>query len=319
MRQTDFKFFRKLTAIGVVTLPAFSLTPYIPLSARITDLPSHFVLQYAIGAILGSFIVLLLKMPRVYLVLPGIAFALNVATLAPYLDRAPPQTIAESKTFKVLQVNTLYLNRDTERLEALIRRENPDIITAVETNDAFAAMFKSLADLYPHQDIHPRGDARGLAVLSKFPLRDVAVSIFDEPVTPAHSFTVSAHGQNIRFVSLHPYTPLRTLARRDAHMRAVAKAYAAPQNTPLVVAGDFNATPWSPVMKTFMRQTGLKSARAGHGILPTWPTFLPASFLRIPIDHILVSDHLHILRYTLGDNTGADHLPTIAVIGINTP
>ena len=72
-------------------------------------------------------------------------------------------------------------------------------------------------------------------------------------------------------------------------------------------------------MKKFMHQTGLQSARAGRGALPTWPTFLPATFLRIPIDHILVSDHLRVISHTLGDNTGSDHLPTIAVIGVNTP
>ncbi|HEX2753383.1 MAG TPA: endonuclease/exonuclease/phosphatase family protein [Alphaproteobacteria bacterium] len=319
MQQTDFKFFRRLTTLGVVTLLAFSLTPYIPFSVSITDLPSHFVLQYAIGAVIGSFVVLLLKMPRLYLVLLGIAFALNMATLAPYLGKTPSPAAADMKTFKVLQVNTLYLNRNTERLEALIRAEEPDIITAVETNDAFAAMFKTLADIYPHQDIHPRSDARGLAVLSKFALQDIAVRIFDEPVTPAHTFTVSVEGQSIRFVSMHPFTPTRNLKRRDAHMFAIAKTYAAPQATPLVITGDFNATPWSPAMKTFMQQTGLKTARQGRGVLPTWPTFLPATFLRIPIDHILVSEHLRVIRHTLGGNTGSDHLPTIAVIGIHTP
>jgi endonuclease/exonuclease/phosphatase (EEP) superfamily protein YafD len=319
MQETDFKFFRRLTALGVVTLLAFSLAPYIPLSVSLTDLPSHFVLQYAICAVIGSFIVLLLKMPRIYLVLLGLAFALNMATLAPYLGTTPPPAATGLKTFKVLQVNTLYLNRHTEKLEALIRAEEPDIITAVETNDTFAAMFKTLADIYPHQDIHPRSDARGLAVLSKFPLQDVAVTVFAEPATPAQTFGVTIHGQTIRFVSMHPYTPTRNLQKRDAHLFAIAKAYAAPHDTPLVITGDFNATPWSPAMKKFMHQTGLKNARRNQAILPSWPRWLPASFLRIPIDHILVSDHLRVISYTLGDSTGSDHLPTIAVIGVNTP
>lgn len=316
MQQTDFKFFRTLTAIGVVTLFVFSLTPYIPLSVRIIDLPSHFVLQYTIGAVIGSFIVLLLKMPRIYLALLALAFVLNMVTLAPYLGTPQPQPDTGLKTFKVLQVNTLYLNRNTERLETLIRRENPDIITAVETNDAFAAMFKTLADVYPHQDIHPRADARGLAVLSKFPLQDVAVTVFAENTTPAQTFAVSIHGQTIRFVSIHPFTPTGNLEKRDAHMHAVAKAYAAPQDMPLVITGDFNATPWSPAMKIFMSQTGLKDARAERGTLPTWPTFLPTSYLRIPIDHILVDPRLGVLEYRLGAPIGSDHLPTIGIFSL---
>lgn len=316
MQQTGFKFFRRLTAIGIWMLLAFSITPYIPLSVTYIDLPSHFVLQYVIAAVIGICLALLFKMRRGYFLLLGFAFILNMATLAPYLDRSATVHATAPKTFKFLQVNTLYLNRRTALLESQIRAENPDIITVVEANPAFAAMFKTLADLYPYQDIHPRSDARGLAVLSKFPLQDVAVSFFDEPNTPAQTFTARIHGTSIRFVSVHPYTPIRTLDKRDTHMTAVAKAYAAPQETPLVITGDFNATPWSPAMKQFMRDTALHSAREGHGILPTWPRWLPGAFLRIPIDHVLVSDPLRVVDYRLGADTGADHLPTIAVIAV---
>ena len=316
MQQTDFKFFRRLTALGIWVLTAFSLTPYIPLSVTAIDLPSHFVLQYAVAAVIGFCLALLFKMSRINFALLGLAFILNIATLSPYIDRGAPVDTAGLKTFKLMQVNTLYLNRRTQLLEDQIRQENPDIITVVEANDDFAALFKTLSDLYPHQDVHPRKDARGLAVLSKFPLQDVAVTVYAEPVTPAHTFAVTMHGKTIRFVSMHPYTPVRNLDKRDAHMAAIAKAYAAPQETPLVIAGDFNATPWSPAMKQFMRKTDLQNARQGRGILPTWPRWLPSAFLRIPIDHVLVSDHLRVLDYKLGADTGADHLPTIAVIAL---
>lgn len=68
-------------------------------------------------------------------------------------------------------------------------------------------------------------------------------------------------------------------------------------------------------MKNFMHQTGLQNARAGRGVLPTWPTFLPATFLRIPIDHILVDPRLSVLDYRLGPSIGSDHLPTIGIFG----
>lgn len=314
MQQTDFKFFKRLTALGIWTLTLFSLTPYIPLSITLTDLPSHFVLQYVVAVIVGLILALLFKMRRRYFILLGFSFILNIATLAPYIDRSAPIDTAGLKTFKIMQVNTLYLNHNTALLEEQIRQENPDIITVVEANDNFVTMFKALTDLYPHQDAHPRNDARGLAVLSKYPLEAVAVTAYAEPVTPAQTFSVTIHDKPIRFVSMHPYTPVRNLDKRDAHMAAIAKAYAAPQETPLVIAGDFNATPWSPAMKQFMRDTGLQNARQGRGILPTWPRWLPHAFFRIPIDHVLVSDQLRVIDYKLGTDTGADHLPTITVI-----
>lgn len=311
VHKASFAFFRHLTALGIITLLAFSITPYIPLSVRLTDLPSHFVLQYAMAAVIGAVIVLLLKMPRVYLGMLGAAFALNMVTLVPYLPRGQTVITADLATFKILQVNTLFLNRNTKPLETLIRAESPDIITAVETNDAFAKMFKTLSDIYPYQDIYPRKDAHGLAVLSRFPLDEKAIGLYAEPATPAQSFTVTLHGQKIRFLSMHPYTPTGNLKKRDAHIFAVAEAYAAPQDTPLIITGDFNATPWSPVMKKFIGTTNLRHARRGFGLLPSWPVFLPASFLRIPIDHIFVDKRLMVLDYRLGGPIGSDHLPTI--------
>lgn len=310
---TPSPFLRRVAALKIVTLFAFSLTPYVPLSIRVIDLPSHFVLQYAIGAVLLGFVALWLRMKHRFLYLLGAAFILNMVTLAPYIDRNTPAATA-AKSFKVLQVNTLYLNKNTKPLQALIEKEAPDIITAVEVNDTFADMLKTLAGVYPYQSTLPQNrNARGLAVLSKIPLEDKSIILFSETHVPAQAFSVLIDGRMVDFLSLHPFTPIRTLDKRDADLRAAAKNYAAPHRNPLVITGDFNATPWSPIMKQFTATTGLRHARENHGLLPSWPVWLPFSFLRIPIDHIFVSPEIKVLDYRLGDDIGSDHLPTIGV------
>lgn len=309
---TPRSFLQRLTILAIIVLFLFSIAPYVPLSIRLTDLPSHFVLQYAIGTVVLGVLALLLKIKRRYLCLIGFAFILNFASLAPYIDRTAATTATDS--FTVLQVNTLYLNKNTKPLQDLIETEKPDIITAVEVNDAFAAMFQSLADAYPHQFVVPQNNnARGLAVLSKFPLKNKSVLFFSEARVPAQAVSLSLRGRTVDVLSLHPFTPINGLAQRDADLRAAGAAVAPPRKNPLIVTGDFNATPWSPIMRQFMATARLRAARRGHGILPSWPVFLPANILRIPIDHVFVSEGIEVLDYRLGRPIGSDHLPTLGV------
>ena len=65
-----------------------------------------------------------------------------------------------------------------------------------------------------------------------------------------------------------------------------------------------------------MRQTGLDNARKGFGLLPTWPAFMPWPFLRIPIDHCLVSPDIRVIRMRTGRTIGSDHLPIIVDMAI---
>ena len=63
-----------------------------------------------------------------------------------------------------------------------------------------------------------------------------------------------------------------------------------------------------------LKQFGLLNARRGHGLIPSWPTFLP--FLMIPIDHCLVSPDASVVDIDSGPDIGSDHLPIFVKLGI---
>jgi endonuclease/exonuclease/phosphatase family metal-dependent hydrolase len=76
---------------------------------------------------------------------------------------------------------------------------------------------------------------------------------------------------------------------------------------PLVVAGDFNLTPFSPYFGDLLQPTGLRDARRPFGLHATWPAWpLP---LWIPIDHCLVGARTRAVRVATGPTTGSDHWP----------
>ena len=80
----------------------------------------------------------------------------------------------------------------------------------------------------------------------------------------------------------------------------------------VLLLGDLNASVWGRHYRHFEDATGLRNARRGKGILPTWPTFMPPAM--IPIDHVLVSSRIGIADIKTGPRIGSDHLPLIVTV-----
>ncbi len=103
---------------------------------------------------------------------------------------------------------------------------------------------------------------------------------------------------------------------RQAQIRALIGAewlVRAGTALPLVVCGDFNATPLSPVYRHLAR--GLRDAQgASRRSSPTWP----ASFPLLRIDHLFVSSDLPVVSCTVARDATArrasDHLPVVAEV-----
>jgi endonuclease/exonuclease/phosphatase (EEP) superfamily protein YafD len=306
------EFSKREVASYSAALALLSTAAYLPsLSLQILDLPSHFVLQYAIAAPLVALLVYFLKMHwRFYVVLAAI-FLLNIGQLLPYIG-TPSAPAASTKPLKILQINVFVLNTEPEKLKKLIEDEQPDLIIGTEVNDTFADMFRSLKKEYPYQDL-PKGQQ--FAAVSKTPLENARIAYFDRRAIPTHLFSLRYHGERLNFVSVHTATPIWSIESRDTTFENIANALKKKMPADLVIAGDFNATPFCPAMKKLLADAHVTSSRAGHGILPSWPAFLP-SFLRIPIDHVLLGPGLVALDHHIGPSVHSDHMPSIVTIAL---
>ena len=113
-------------------------------------------------------------------------------------------------------------------------------------------------------------------------------------------------------VAVHTLPPTRSdNARLRNRQLADAGRIAQTQTAPVIVVGDLNATEWSPPFGDLLRSANLRDARTGFGLQPTWPTFARLSLLQIPIDHCLISEGLHVKKFTRGPHVGSDHLPIV--------
>ena len=208
---------------------------------------------------------------------------------------------------RVAHANLWGGNQQHERALAWLRRERPDIVVLTEVTPAWAAALSGLADLYPHRRLDGMGD---IAILSVWPWQ--AIELRDKPPGQLAMARVGTPAGPLTVVGTHPIVPAtpELTSKRDRLIHYIASR-SAQHDEPLVVLGDFNATPWSRPMRALVRDTSL---RYGPGAwVSTWPTRIPRPF-GVAIDHILAGNGCRVIERRHGEQIGSDHWPVTARI-----
>lgn len=304
-----------LPAVGLlaVTVAGWCRWHWIP------ELAGHFSWYWLCGAAAGLLAAVFAGRwwTRVGL---AVAVAVNAWPLLPYwlpadgprLEGAARAAATEvpALTVSIISLNLLASNRDADRVVAYLRDRRADLVGLLEVDDFWAAATERLADLYPRRLVVPRNDNFGIALLSRLPL-DAVHDVTFAAAVPTIVADVRHAGGDFTFIATHPPSPVRgDLSRlRDAQLRDIAD-FVATADRPCIVAGDFNATPWSAACREFAARSGLRDTAVGRGVQSTWNArlWLP----RIPIDHVFAPPGTTVIRRAVGPDVGSDHLPVEA-------
>jgi endonuclease/exonuclease/phosphatase (EEP) superfamily protein YafD len=210
-----------------------------------------------------------------------------------------------------MQANVLGSNKKYSAFAKAVSEAQPDIITVQELTEEWRNQIQDLHSEYPYQKTVPRPGGAGMALLSRYPFEDVEALTLDASTHLAILANVNVEGTEVTVLSLHPPTPIRTdkFLNRNEQFNRAASILRATNGTKFLI-GDLNTSMWSPYFTDLMRDSGLRDARVGFGLIPSWPMPLPA-FLQLPIDHCLVSDDVVVERIKAGGRTGSDHRPLI--------
>jgi len=284
------------------------------------DLASHFRSTWLLLAIVGLGASLRWR-SAVAAVCLAVAAAGNVVEMLPYWlpARSDPVAAADlTRRVVVVAANVHSQNDDPTAAAAYLRARRPDVAAVVEVDPAWGDALEGLADVFPHRVVWPRTDNFGVAVLSRWPLKDVDVVEFGAPGHPSIVATVHADAGPFRFIATHPSPPFDgpATAALTTHLAGVAAAAAA-SPLPCVVAGDLNATPWSRPFRQLVANGGLRDTALGRGVQATWNARFPAP--RIPIDHILGPPGAVVLARKVGPDIGSDHFPVEAELVLPAP
>ncbi len=279
------------------------------------DVLSHFNLQYGIGLIICFVGLIFMPDRRHYAfgLLP--ALLINGVILAPYfLPLAPPATAATT-SLRVATLNVSAKNKDYEATIAYLQEYQPDIVMLTEAEpELMTALNRSVSELYPYILDESVSGTFGLALLSQYPfvtartvpLLETSTSGWQRQLLRAE---IEWQGSTVTVYGAHPLPPLsgRWAEWRNTELQII-QTMLADDLGPLILLGDFNASPWAYPMRRLTEGTSLYHAAHGFGIGPTWYYLLFGA----PLDHILVSSTWRALLYDVNDDVGSDHYPVMA-------
>lgn len=283
------------------------------------DLAVHFRLQYAAAALIG---LLVLGWARRWLWAGAalVALAANGFAAAPLLGggtviRGAVAEPPPEMPLRIASINVLFHNSHYDRVAAFLRGARPDAAVLVEITPRWRAALAPLRDQFPWQYYaqghESRGsDSHGTLLLSRWPIEHIETVPMGPHADPTVAAALSVRGRTLHLIGVHPSWPLgpAVSAERNQELsRLAALARATP--APLIMAGDFNVTAFSPHFQEFVAQSGLQWAAHGAGWQPTWPTFLPVG--GIEIDHAFVSSGIAVRRFARGPGIGSDHRPIL--------
>jgi endonuclease/exonuclease/phosphatase (EEP) superfamily protein YafD len=299
-----------LIALG---LAAFTVAALLRSDAWLVDLVESFRPHLLVAAIVGLALAPTIRgaWRRATIAMFVGCLVVNGATIVGTVRAAtpPPQEARGGIRLKIVTANLLWSNAQHQRLRDWLRAEAPDIVVTQETTTRWAIEIDRLDGLLPHRRLP--GPLDDLAILSRHPFDMTEAPAIRTHGTLAMARIAIGH-RSLDLMALHASVPASPAGRaaRDAMFEDIAR-FARRTRHPLIVAGDFNATPWNRSMRAMVRESPLRHAPGFWR--PTWTAYVP-HWMGIPIDHVLAASDCRVVDRRVGPDIGSDHRPVVATV-----
>jgi endonuclease/exonuclease/phosphatase (EEP) superfamily protein YafD len=231
-----------------------------------------------------------------------------------------PTADENSPIYKVMSRNLFGVNARMDEVAEAIAAEDPDIVVLQEYFPWQARRLEPLIrENYPFRVRCTGGKRANIALLSKIPF-EVLLSAdcpkIDDPSVRTSRIAVRMKpesGEAFTVVTTHLDWPIPE-PRKTAQIADLLPALATLPG-PLLIAGDFNATPWSYSFRQFIVDAGLSRHTRNLFTYPVLWHYLGRwrpVFPFLPLDHLMTRGNIAVLDLRTGDAAGSDHLPLIS-------
>jgi endonuclease/exonuclease/phosphatase (EEP) superfamily protein YafD len=288
------------------------------LAGRMGDLWIHFdvfaqltvhFLIVAVGFLLGIVMPRARVLTAMVLILAsflGISIWTHMVSAGPRIVSTPG---AQEVPLRLLQFNTWYDNGRIDEIVGELERNDADVVTLLEFGPNKKPILERMRSRYPYQYSCLAIDYCNLVLLSKYPFAEPPQARVNWDGPPYVQAKFGPELGNLTLFGIHTlrFPHQRAQFTQLANLSKLIET----QPAPLVVMGDFNATPFSRQIRTFAQRTGLQRLT----YLPSWPARFQLP--QLAIDHIFVSSGIRVLEdERTGQNAGSDHHPITLTIGI---
>ncbi|MBT8164941.1 MAG: endonuclease/exonuclease/phosphatase family protein [Acidimicrobiia bacterium] len=289
-------------AVGIVVVLG-TLLGFLGRASWVFDLVGNFRFQYLWLGVL-ALIALIWNRWWIPVGVVAVAVAINVLAVGPYwwgsiADPTGPERLT------IVHLNTAAGNPEKERVVDFVRTAEADVILLAEVTPA-------LLDLLEEADLEfqpvagtPARTRVGLLALTRDPSVTGRLTNLGVSEVPAVLLNLDLGDEPIEMLGFHTSSPgreARSSARDD--QLAGAGRRVLERESPMVLIGDFNATPWTGAFRDLL-DTGLIDGQRGRGVAGSWPAGWGP--FKIPIDHALHTPELTTTSFSFGESAGSDH------------
>ncbi|MEM6885150.1 MAG: endonuclease/exonuclease/phosphatase family protein, partial [Verrucomicrobiota bacterium] len=245
------------------------------------DLFTHFQIQYAVCLLIAAVALLLLREKRWALAafIFGVLMALKtVHYWLPYYNSEG------SGKYRLLIYNVLTSNEQYEQVASYLHQSDADVILILEVNRKWIEQLKTLRANYPYRIEQSREDNFGILLLSRKEILNGNVLSFTSNGIPSVSAEIAlSENEVIHLIGTHPIPPLGQMhtEMRNRHLMNVVDHIVQMDASHVMLVGDFNLTPFSPIFTSLLEKTELLDSGRGFGWQPTWFAKMP--WFAIPI------------------------------------
>lgn len=300
-------FLLKTTAIGLTVLLALG---WLQDMHPAFDSFSHFRQVFCV-ALAAVTLLLLFFAPWIWATLSIASLAVSLMLSYPYLPGFGPRAKAaetSERSLKIMQFNLRFNNRDIDAIATAILSEEADVVLMQELTPANFDLLDFLSERFPYQ-LECNSKVNGsVALVSRHPFVKLGQQQCLRKLGFVHAQLV-VDGRELTVASFHSKWPWpdRQFFQIGALEETISKL-----KSPLILAGDFNAAPWSAAVQRVAKLSNTTVLRgAPLSWKPMWKDRRDVLPPLLPLDQIMASnDFIPVARRRMRDG-GSDHLPVL--------
>jgi vancomycin resistance protein VanJ len=223
-----------------------------------------------------------------------------------------PSSASSKSTLRFVTYN---LHQDNRAI-ATLKRLQPDIAVLQESRDV-NGLLNDLRAAFPNFSIQHENE---LTTISRFPIRDTRIYRLPKNRRPLLEVTLEINGRVVRVVNMHyPTLDFQGLASRNTNalvrLGMTKVLLELDQQTPLLIAGDFNTTPRGAMYSSLRAKYQNAFEQAGWGFGFTYSSRVPV----IRIDHVWTNSKVRTTRAFAVDDHASDHRPFVTDLELIVP
>lgn len=287
------------------------------------DIATHFTVVFIVVAIIAAVLAALTpatRLRRFTLGSAALAIVLAGVLILPETLRPTPSTDeaqAEVARLKIIQMNSWSGRNQTmnETADWLVSQD-PDIIVVEESSRRFQRALEARGDY--HRTCDPDDRCEVIIYSKVAPVSGGLPRVEEGSYFPATRATFAAPGGDFTVIGAHYTWPIPAGPQQQQSLRLVQMAELYDRDR-LIIAGDFNSTPWSFTLRR--QDEALGVTRRNRSML-TWPAMafsrwnihMPLPFLAI--DHVYAGSDWKTVSVERGPSLGSDHFPVIVILAL---